>query len=124
MNKMYDFISSKGIDPEQEFDIIELIGQGNYGRVYKVLHKKTGKIYAAKIANIITHNEIESYKKEINVLKQCNSKYIVHYYNSYIKNNKIWIILEYCDGRSLLELINIFPKVLNEEQIASLIYMI
>ena len=29
MNKMYDFISSKGIDPEQEFDIIELIGQGN-----------------------------------------------------------------------------------------------
>ena len=37
---MYDFISSKGIDPEQEFDLIELIGQGNYGRVYKVLHKK------------------------------------------------------------------------------------
>ena len=48
---MYDFISSKGIDPEQEFDLIELIGQGNYGKVYKVLHKKTGKIYAAKIAN-------------------------------------------------------------------------
>ena len=124
MNKMYDFISSKGIDPEQEFDIIELIGQGNYGRVYKVLHKKTGKIYAAKIANIITHNEIESYKKEINVLKQCNSKYIVHYYNSYIKNYQIWIILEYCDGGSLLELIKILQKPLNEEQIASLIYMI
>ena len=90
---MYEFISSKGIDPKQEFDLIELIGQGNYGRVYKVLHKKTGKIYAAKISNKVT-------------------------------NNKIWIILEYCDGRSLLELINIFPKVLNEEQIASLIYMI
>ena len=124
MNKMYDFISSKGIDPEQEFDIIELIGQGNYGRVYKVLHKKTGKIYAAKIANIITHNEIESYKKEINVLKQCNTKYIVHYYNSYIKNYQIWVILEYCDGGSLLELIKILQKPLNEEQIASLIYMI
>ena len=124
MNKMYDFISSKGIDPEQEFDIIELIGQGNYGRVYKVLHKKTGKIYAAKIANIITHNEIESFKKEINVLKQCNTKYIVHYYNSYIKNYQIWVILEYCDGGSLLELIKILQKPLNEEQIASLIYMI
>ena len=68
---MYDFISSKGIDPEQEFDLIELIGQGNYGKVYKVLHKKTGKIYAAKIANLGTSNEIESFKKEINVLKQC-----------------------------------------------------
>ena len=121
---MYDFISSKGIDPEQEFDLIELIGQGNYGRVYKVLHKKTGKIYAAKIANIGTNNEIESFKKEINVLKQCNSPYIVHYYDSYIKNYQIWIILEYCDGGSLLELIKILPKPLNEEQIASLIYMI
>ena len=49
---MFDFISSKGIDPETEFDLIELIGQGNYGRVYKVIHKKTGKIYSAKIAYI------------------------------------------------------------------------
>ena len=121
---MYEFISSKGIDPEQEFDLIELIGQGNYGRVYKVLHKKTSKIYAAKISNKGINNEIESFKKEINVLKQCNSPYIVHYYNSYIKNNKIWIILEYCDGGALLELIKILPKPLNEEQIASLIYMI
>ena len=56
---MYEFISSKGIDPKQEFDLIELIGQGNYGRVYKVLHKKTGKIYAAKISNKVTNNEIE-----------------------------------------------------------------
>ena len=32
---MYDFISSKGVDPETEFDLIELVGQGNYGRVYK-----------------------------------------------------------------------------------------
>ncbi len=121
---MYDFISSKGIDPEQEFDLIELIGQGNYGKVYKVLHKKTGKIYAAKIANLGTSNEIESFKKEINVLKQCDSPYIVHYYDSYIKNYQIWIILEYCDGGSLLELIKILPKSLNEEQIASLINMI
>ena len=56
---MYEFISSKGIDPKQEFDLIELIGQGNYGRVYKVLHKKTSKIYAAKISNKVTNNEIE-----------------------------------------------------------------
>jgi serine/threonine protein kinase len=122
MNKMYDFVSSK-VDPETEFDLIELIGQGNYGKVYKALHKKTGKIYAAKIANIGTCNEIESFKKEINVLSQCDSPYIVHYFGSYIKNYQIWIILEYCDGGSLLELINILPKSLNEEQIASLVNM-
>ena len=121
---MYDFISSKGVDPETEFDLIELVGQGNYGRVYKAIHKKTGKIYSAKIAYIEKANEIESFKKEINILSQCNNQYIVHYYGSYIKGHQIWIILEFCDGGSLYELIKILPRNLNEEEIASLIYMI
>ena len=121
---MYDFISSKGIDPETEFDLIELVGQGNYGRVYKAIHKKTGKIYSAKIAYIEKVNEVESFKKEINILSQCNNQYIVHYYGSYIKGHQIWIILEFCDGGSLYELIKILPRNLNEEEIASLIYMI
>ena len=121
---MYDFISSKGIDPETEFDLIELVGQGNYGRVYKAMHKKTGKIYSAKIAYIEKTNEVESFKKEINILSQCNNQYIVHYFASYIKGHQIWIILEFCDGGSLYELIKILPRNLNEEEIASLVYMI
>ena len=121
---MFDFISSKGIDPETEFDLIELIGQGNYGRVYKAIHKKTGKIYSAKIAYIEKTNEVESFKKEINILSQCNNQYIVRYYGSYIKGHQIWIILEFCDGGSLYELIKILPRNLNEEEIASIIYMI
>ena len=121
---MYDFISSKGVDPETEFDLIELVGQGNYGRVYKAMHKKTGKIYSAKIAYIEKTNEVESFKKEINILSQCNNQYIVHYYGSYIKGHQIWIILEFCDGGSLYELIKILPRNLNEEEIASLVFMI
>ena len=121
---MYDFISSKGTDPENEFDLIELVGQGNYGRVYKAMHKKTGKIYSAKIAYIEKTNEVESFKKEINILSQCNNQYIVHYFGSYIKGHQIWIILEFCDGGSLYELIKILPRNLNEEEIASLVYMI
>ena len=121
---MYDFISSKGVDPETEFDLIELVGQGNYGRVYKAIHKKTGKIYSAKIAYIEKANEVDSFKKEIHILSQCNNQYIVHYYGSYIKGHQIWIILEFCDGGSLYELIKILPRNLNEEEIASLIHMI
>ena len=121
---MYDFISSKEIDPENEFDLIELVGQGNYGRVYKAMHKKTGKIYSAKIAYIEKTNEVESFKKEINILSQCNNQYIVHYFGSYIKGHQIWIILEFCDGGSLYELIKILPRNLNEEEIASIVCMI
>lgn len=118
---MYNFITEKE-DPEEKFQIIEKLGQGNYGSVYKVLDKKTGQILAAKIATLC--GNIESFKKEINVLKQCNSPYILEYFGSYIKNDSIWIIIEYCDGGSVLDLMRITERNLTEEQIASIITMV
>ena len=120
---MYDFITEKNIDPEDKFLLLEKLGQGNYGIVYKVQDKYTNKIYAAKISSLYTNN-LESNKKEINVLKQCNSPYIIHYYGSYIKNKTIWIIIEYCDAGSVLDLMRISNKNLNEQQIASIISMV
>ena len=120
---MYDFITEKNIDPEDKFLLLEKLGQGNYGIVYKVQDKYTNKIYAAKISSLYTNN-LESNKKEINVLKQCNSQYIIHYYGSYIKNKTIWIIIEYCDAGSVLDLMRISNKNLNEQQIASIISMV
>ena len=69
---MYDFITGKDEDPEKIFEILEKLGQGNYGVVYKVMKKSTKEIFAAKISTILKSN-LENFKKEINVLKQCNS---------------------------------------------------
>ncbi len=46
-----DYISNKD-DPDEIFQILEKIGEGTYGTVYKVLHKQTGKIVAAKILDV------------------------------------------------------------------------
>ena len=120
---MYDFITGKDEDPEKLFEILEKLGQGNYGIVYKVMKKSTKEIFAAKISTILKSN-LENFKKEINVLKQCNSPYIIKYHNSYLKNNKIWIIIEYCDCGSVLDLMRITNKYLNEEEISSIIQMV
>ena len=120
---MYDFITGKDEDPEKIFEILEKLGQGNYGVVYKVMKKSTKEIFAAKISTILKSN-LENFKKEINVLKQCNSPYIIKYQNSYLKNNKIWIIIEYCDAGSVLDLMRITNKYLNEEEISSITQMV
>ena len=120
---MYDFITGKDEDPEKIFEILEKLGQGNYGVVYKVMKKSTKEIFAAKISTILKSN-LENFKKEINVLKQCNSPYIIKYHNSYLKNNKIWIIIEYCDAGSVLDLMRITNKYLNEEEISSITQMV
>ena len=117
---MYDFITTKNEDQELIYEILEKLGQGNYGEVYKVRKRQTNEIFAAKISTILNSN-IENFKKEINALKQSNSPYIIKYYNSYIKNNKIWIIIEYCDCGSVLDLMRITKKTLKENEISSII---
>ena len=65
-----EFISNQE-DPEEIFQMLEKLGQGSYGSVYKVLHKVSGKIMAAKILNIDA--EIDSFEKEIQILKNIKS---------------------------------------------------
>ena len=43
---MYDFITGKDEDPENIFEVLEKLGQGNYGSVYKVKKRSTNEIYA------------------------------------------------------------------------------
>lgn len=64
-------------DPENEFQLLEQLGKGNYGKVYKALHYKTGNIVAVKVINISLDSNHDSLKKEINILSQCKCPFIV-----------------------------------------------
>ena len=115
--------NSESEDPEKIYKIIQKVGQGNYGSVYKIQKIKTGEIMAAKICKIESNNS-ESFKREINMLKQCDSPYILKYYGSYIKKNIIWIVLEFCEGGSLLDIMRITNEYYSEKEIASIIKMV
>ena len=58
-------------DPEQIFELLDLLGEGSYGSVYKALHKFTGELYAVKIIQVT--GEADSLKREISILKDCHS---------------------------------------------------
>lgn len=109
-------------DPEVIFQKLEMLGQGSFGVVYKCLHRESGSIVAAKIMNI--EDEIDSFKKEVDILKECKSPYIIRFHGCYIKKNEIWIIIEYCDSGSVLDLMRAIPMTLNEYQIASIVWMV
>jgi serine/threonine kinase 3 len=46
-----DYITTQD-DPEELFQLLEKLGQGTYGSVFKALHKASGKIVAAKIISV------------------------------------------------------------------------
>ncbi|EGC39722.1 hypothetical protein DICPUDRAFT_93521 [Dictyostelium purpureum] len=103
-------------DPEKYFTIIEKLGEGSYGSVYKAINAGTGIVVAIKRVSV--DNDLEDMEKEINFMKQCKSPYIVTYHASFRKENEVWIVMEYCGAGSVCDAMKITNKTLSEDQIA------
>lgn len=63
----------------------------SYGSVYKALHKESGQVLAIKQVPVDT--DLQEIIKEISIMQQCDSPYVVKYYGSYFKNTDLWVKL-------------------------------
>eukprot|EP00744_Colponema_vietnamica_P002861 GILI01004451.1.p1 GENE.GILI01004451.1~~GILI01004451.1.p1 ORF type:complete len:448 (-),score=135.25 GILI01004451.1:567-1910(-) len=105
-----------GEDPTELFQLLEKLGEGSYGSVFKALHKPSGCVVAIK--TIPVDGDLSALRKEIMILKDCRSPDIVAYYGSYFKDNELWLVMEYCSAGSISDLMKISKRTLTEEQIA------
>uniref|UniRef100_H2LCG8 non-specific serine/threonine protein kinase n=1 Tax=Oryzias latipes TaxID=8090 RepID=H2LCG8_ORYLA len=112
-------------DPAGIFELVELVGNGTYGQVYKGRHVKTGQLAAIKVMDV-TGDEEEEIKAEINMLKKySHHRNIATYYGAFIKKNppgmddQLWLVMEFCGAGSVTDLIkNTKGNSLKEEWIA------
>ena len=89
------------IDPDDTIPI-RLLGHGSSGKVYKVQHKRTGKLYALKIIQEKQQAAVcKQILTEVDILRRANNPHIVQCYGAYEKAGEISFVLEYMDGGSL-----------------------
>ncbi|XP_027279275.1 serine/threonine-protein kinase 4 isoform X3 [Cricetulus griseus] len=105
--------------PEEVFDVLEKLGEGSYGSVYKAIHKETGQIVAIK--QVPVESDLQEIIKEISIMQQCDSPHVVKYYGSYFKNTDLWIVMEYCGAGSVSDIIRLRNKTLTEDEIATIL---
>ncbi|XP_033876438.2 mitogen-activated protein kinase kinase kinase kinase 4-like isoform X2 [Acipenser ruthenus] len=98
-------------DPSGIFELVEVVGNGTYGQVYKGRHVKTGQLAAIKVMDV-TEDEEEEIKLEINMLKKySHHRNIATYYGAFIKKSTVgqddhlWLVMEYCGAGSVTDLV-------------------
>ncbi|KAG0270857.1 hypothetical protein BGZ95_001426 [Linnemannia exigua] len=104
-------------DPDEEYTLLEKIGTGSFGTVYKAIHNVSKEVVAIKQINLEDSEEdISEIQQEIALLSQCDSEYITKYYGSCVKGFKLWIVMEYLAGGSCLDLLK--PGPFSEDHVA------
>lgn len=105
--------------PEDVFDILEKLGEGAYGSVFKAIYKEAGQVVAIK--QVPVESDLQEIIKEIAIMQQCDSPFVVKYFGSYFKNTDLWIVMEYCGAGSVADIIRLRRKTLTAEEIATVL---
>ncbi|XP_026797007.3 mitogen-activated protein kinase kinase kinase kinase 6 [Pangasianodon hypophthalmus] len=112
-----DAIGVLNSNPLDDYELLHRIGSGTYGDVFKARNIKTSIISAIKVVKLDAGDDISSIQQEITMMKDCMHKNIVAYFGSYLRNNKLWICMEFCGGGSLQDIYHVTGP-LKERQIA------
>ncbi|XP_062333166.1 mitogen-activated protein kinase kinase kinase kinase 4 isoform X2 [Osmerus eperlanus] len=98
-------------DPAGIFELVEVVGNGTYGQVYKGRHVKTGQLAAIKVMDV-TEEEEDEIKLEINMLRSySHHRNIATYYGAFVRkspagqDDQLWLVMEYCGAGSVTDLV-------------------
>ncbi|QDS69086.1 hypothetical protein FKW77_010098 [Venturia effusa] len=99
------------------YTMLEELGSGSFGVVYKAQDRTTGEYVAIKHIDLEgSDDDIREIQQEISLLSTCASSYVTQYKASFVKGVKLWIVMEYLGGGSCLDLLK--PGPFTEQQVA------
>uniref|UniRef100_A0A3Q3D5C4 non-specific serine/threonine protein kinase n=1 Tax=Hippocampus comes TaxID=109280 RepID=A0A3Q3D5C4_HIPCM len=83
------------------YHILELVGEGSFGRVHKGMKKFTGQVVALKFMPKMgrSNKELQSLKKEIEIMSNLQHPNIVKLYNSFETETEVVVVTEYAEGQ-------------------------
>ncbi|XP_063708327.1 serine/threonine-protein kinase 10 isoform X2 [Culicoides brevitarsis] len=105
-------------NPTDFWEMIGELGDGAFGKVYKAQNKETQRLAAAKMCTLEDEENLSDHMVEIDILSEIKHENIVELYEAFSIDDKLWMLIEYCDGGALDSIMVELEKPLTEPQIA------
>ncbi|OEL14857.1 Serine/threonine-protein kinase AtPK2/AtPK19 [Dichanthelium oligosanthes] len=94
-------IEGVGLD---DFEVLKLVGQGAFGKVYQVRKKGTSEIYAMKVMRkdkVVEKNNAEYMKAERDILTKVDHPFVVQLRYSFQTKYRLYLVLDFINGGHL-----------------------
>ncbi|XP_072177963.1 serine/threonine-protein kinase 10-like isoform X1 [Diadema setosum] len=104
-------------DPNDHYEKLSEIGDGAFGKVYKARNRTNGNLVAAKLIEIKDTDDLNDFRVEIDILTECSHPNIIALEETFLHQGTLWMLIEFCDGGALDDIILELEKPLTEPQI-------
>ena len=107
-------LSVSDVLANHNYTVIRKLGEGSYSKVYLVNSQKYNQLFAVKTADLrkAPHLKDSSVMCEIEMLMHLNHPNIIKLYEHFMEHNFLFIVLEYCPGGSLMDVVKTEKNVL------------
>jgi len=92
-----------------DFEILEKLGEGSFGKVYRAKHKKTGAIYAIKSIDKLNKNNQEGkpyFRREIEIMYKVRHPNIVRLFGHFEDDQNCYFVLDYIPKGNLYTILS------------------
>ncbi|WVZ56828.1 hypothetical protein U9M48_007304 [Paspalum notatum var. saurae] len=102
-----------------DFEVLKLVGQGAFGKVYQVKKKGTSEIYAMKVMRkdkVVEKNHAEYMKAERDILTKVDHPFVVQLRYSFQTKYRLYLVLDFINGGHLF--FQLYQQGLFREELA------
>uniref|UniRef100_A0A9J8CQT8 non-specific serine/threonine protein kinase n=1 Tax=Cyprinus carpio carpio TaxID=630221 RepID=A0A9J8CQT8_CYPCA len=108
----------RDVDPHQTWETLGELGDGAFGKVYKAHNQTTGVLAAVKVIEVRSEEQLDDFITEIDILASCRHANIISLLDAIFFEGWLWILIEYCPGGALDDIMLELERGLTEQQIS------